>query len=320
MSDQASKLRELADSALPGAPAQSVGIPMIAVTGSRAGVGTTTVAINLAAVLSDRGEHVVLVDAAEERANLAQVAGTEADHQRGIEDVMAGTCGVAAALVAGPAGTMVLAARSRVSAIEDSPWRRRALEFSPGRISDRRISPTRENSRRTQQRLLTGLQSLNELASVIVIDTGTGFSPWAQRFWLRARLAVLVTTVDDAALVDTYAVLKRSAADDIETDVRVLANQCDSDAVARAACSRLSTACQRFLSRSLQTLPPLPLHRVDRRFGACTLPRVWECPNTSFGRAALWLGQSVSAVLPCADPAEARARTRRYRQEQPLSC
>ena len=65
MSDQASKLRELAGSAGPKGPSKSSGIPMVAVTGSRAGVGATTVAMNLAAALSDRGERVVLIDAAE---------------------------------------------------------------------------------------------------------------------------------------------------------------------------------------------------------------------------------------------------------------
>jgi hypothetical protein len=159
--------------------------------------------------------------------------------------------------------------------------------------------------------LLSELQSLHDLASVIVIDCGTGLSPWIERFWLCARLAVLVTTADDAAVMDTYAALKRSAADAVNVDVRVLATQCDGEAVARAVYARLSAACQRFLSRSLQTLPPLPLHRVERRIGACTLPRVWECANTPFGLAMLWLGQPVCAVLASAAGTTPAARAAR---------
>jgi hypothetical protein len=109
-------------------------------------------------------------------------------------------------------------------------------------------------------------------------------------------------------VMDTYAAVKRCTADAIDTNLRVLANQCDSDAMARAVYSRLSVACQRFLSRSLQTLPPLPMHSAERRFGACTLPRVWECANAPFGRAVLWLGQAVSAFLPCANAADVTAR------------
>ena len=84
MSDQAFKLRELADSRASGALREPAGIPMIAITGGTAGVGTTIVAVNLAAALADRGERVVLVDAAETRANLAQVAGVEIAEQRSI--------------------------------------------------------------------------------------------------------------------------------------------------------------------------------------------------------------------------------------------
>ena len=55
------------------------GPPMVVVTGGRAGVGATTVAVNLAAVLADRGERVLVVDAAEERSNLAESAGVRSD-------------------------------------------------------------------------------------------------------------------------------------------------------------------------------------------------------------------------------------------------
>ena len=69
MLDQADKLRRVDSIAVPAAPhACRPGPPMIVVAGGRAGVGATTVAVNLAAVLADRGERVVLVDAA--RANM----------------------------------------------------------------------------------------------------------------------------------------------------------------------------------------------------------------------------------------------------------
>jgi len=75
MPDQAAKLRQVIDTAMPCAPAVATGPPMIVVTGGRAGVGTTTVAVNLAAVLADRGERVLLVEAAEQRANMREIAG-----------------------------------------------------------------------------------------------------------------------------------------------------------------------------------------------------------------------------------------------------
>jgi MinD-like ATPase involved in chromosome partitioning or flagellar assembly len=145
---------------------------------------------------------------------------------------------------------------------------------------------------------LSELQSLDELASVIVIDTGTGLSPWTQRFWTRAHLAILVTSPDDESVMNTYAALKRCAADSVEADIRVLANQCENDAIASVVYDRLSVASKRFLSTEIATLRSLPMHRADPRWRACDLPRVWESPNTPFGRAALWLGQAVSELVP----------------------
>src|SRR5688500_10749847 len=75
MSDQAFKLRALIQRAAPAAPVAPVGLPMIVVSGGRAGVGATTVAVNLAAVLADRGEQVALVDAAGPDGNMDAMAG-----------------------------------------------------------------------------------------------------------------------------------------------------------------------------------------------------------------------------------------------------
>ena len=48
---------------------------------------------------------------------------------------------------------------------------------------------------------------------VIVVDAGSGLTPWTRRFWLRAQLVLLVTTTDDAAVMDAYAAIKLSVAD-----------------------------------------------------------------------------------------------------------
>jgi MinD-like ATPase involved in chromosome partitioning or flagellar assembly len=152
-------------------------------------------------------------------------------------------------------------------------------------------------SRHGQQRLLAELQALNDAASAIVIDTGAGLTPWIQRFWLRSTLVLLVTTIDDSAVIDAYAAVKRSTAVGIAADVRVLANRCESDAKARAAYDRLSAACNQFLLRELAMLPPLPLHLVEHARGRRDVPRVWDSPDTPFGHAVLWLGRSIDDLL-----------------------
>jgi flagellar biosynthesis protein FlhG len=271
MPDQADKLRSMVTTAAPSSAAGD-GLPMIVVTGGRAGVGTTTVALNLAAVLADRGERVLLVDGAQQRNEMLEPAGLRRDVEYGLSDVLTGKCAIGEAIVQGPAGVRMLLNR----------WNPRAA---------------RDFSRSEQQRLLTELQSLNEGLDLIVLDAGRRVTSWSQRFWSRARLIVLVTTPDDAAVLDAYAAIKQSAADAVPLPLRLLVNQAESDAAATDAQRRMEAACQRLLSRPLPALPALPRHLASEFLGAPASPRVWEMPNTPFGHAALWLGRAVSDYL-----------------------
>lgn len=272
MSDQAEKLRALIHTAAPVAEAAGGELPMIVVSGGRAGVGTTTVALNLAAVLADRGERVLLVDGAQQRNDVIEPAGVRWDGQHSLFDVLSGKCAASEAIVRGPAGIQMLPSR----------W-------------NRRTSP--DFSRHAQQRLLTELQTLDLDFDLIVVDAGRGATTWTRRFWSRAKLIALVTTPDDAAVLDAYAAMKAGAADAVRLPLRLLVNRADSDAAADDAYRRMDNACQRFLSRSIPALPALPRCDSDVVTGARFAPRVWELPNSPFGHAALWLGRAVSDVL-----------------------
>jgi MinD-like ATPase involved in chromosome partitioning or flagellar assembly len=185
---------------------------------------------------------------------------------------MTGACKARQAIVGGPLGVQVLAHR-------------------------RNSVPAIDTSRMAQHRLLVELQGLHETAGVLVVDIGSGHSPWTKRFSRAASLVVLVTTTEDLALLDCYAAIKRSASEGIDTPVYVLANKCDSETIAAEVYARLSTACRRFLSRSVRSLPPLPTNASSNDVHAASLARVWEDSNSLFGRSTLWLGRAVSDIL-----------------------
>jgi flagellar biosynthesis protein FlhG len=259
MPDQADKLRQLACTAPPPIRDAPSTPPLIVVTGGKSGVGATTAAVNLAAALADAGLRTVLVDAARTHANLAQVAGVHLPETE------------TASLQPGPAGSLLLT-------------NGRAFDSDAG------------DSRRAQQHLLAEIQSLNADADIVVVDTGSGMTPWTRRFWRQAQMALVVTTTDDAAVMASYATIKLAAVDDSDADIRVLVNQCDKPALADEVLDRISAACQRFLGRPVAALPSLP--RYSARFGNDTsLPRIWEAPDTCFGHAALWLGRAVIDVI-----------------------
>jgi flagellar biosynthesis protein FlhG len=293
MVDQAFTLRRLIESGSPHAvDMRTFGPRLVVVTGCKSGVGATTVAVNLAAVLADRGKRVVLVDAAQQAPNLAQVAGAGRAVEKSLADVLAGSCSVAEALAPGPCGCLLL-------------------------TNGRAASANVDYSRQAQRRLLEEMQSLRSAADVLVVDAGSGLTPWTRRFWMRAAVVLLVTTTDDRAVLDAYTLVKRCTADRIESSIRVLVNQSESDSRAQEACRRLSQACQRFLSRAVPSVPSLPRWQDDGSSRGGAYPRVWEAPNTAFGHGVMWLEKAISELVALSNadsagagdgPARARSR------------
>src|SRR4029079_19473705 len=108
MPDQAEKLRQLIADAMPDGRDEAAPPPMIVVTGAKGGVGTTTIALNLAVALTHAGHRTVLVDAAP-NADIAQLAGTDAGAGGSIADVVEGKCDADEALREGPGGAALLA-------------------------------------------------------------------------------------------------------------------------------------------------------------------------------------------------------------------
>jgi len=156
---------------------------------------------------------------------------------------------------------------------------------------------------------------------LIVIDAGSGLTPWTRRYWLRSRLVLLVTTTDGPALMDSYAAIKLSAADEVAADVRLLVNQCDDERIAADAHRRLSGACQRFLARTVSSLPSLPRHAGSGNGDDRSVPRVWEAPSTPFGHATMWLGRAVSDLLSTTNsPPLASAESEQQRHTELLPC
>jgi Mrp family chromosome partitioning ATPase len=158
MSDQADKLRSLVGRGAGAVERSDGGLPMVVVTGARAGVGATTVALNLAAVLADRDDQVLLVETAPLRLEAGEAIISRRDVKYGLGDVLAGTCGIKDAIVTGVGGLQMLLQRSGSRGATD---------------------PTRQ----TYERFLGELRSLKGQFDLIVVDAGRGLAPWSQRLW-----------------------------------------------------------------------------------------------------------------------------------------
>jgi MinD-like ATPase involved in chromosome partitioning or flagellar assembly len=139
------------------------------------------------------------------------------------------------------------------------------------------------------------LPALETQFDALVIDSGSGMTPWSRRLWQRAELALLVTTPDDTAVIDAYTTIKQSSTGKPATDVRVLVNKCDHASVAVDVQQRIAAACQRFLGRAVGRAPRLPSARdVWNSYGP---PLSWDDVASPFGRSVTQLGRFVVDVL-----------------------
>jgi flagellar biosynthesis protein FlhG len=285
MSDQAAKLRALVGASHAGAEAAERVLPLVVVTGARAGVGATTVSLNLAAVMADRGQRVLLIDGGPQRSEPSDTNRVRPDVKHTLADVLGGKCDIGEAIVPGPTGVAMVLSRGRVSPKRDGEHRKHTLHT------------LHEHSRREQERFVSQLDSVCDDFDLVIIDAGRGGTPWSRRCWSLAKLNVLVTTAEDAAVLAAYTVLKETATEAPEHLARLIVNQAESDASAHDTEQRIMRSCQRFLSRSIQALPALPRHVAADLASAGMAPRVWDAPNSPFGHAALWLGRAMEELL-----------------------
>lgn len=197
--------------------------PWLAIAGAKGGVGKTTLSVNLALLLAQKGHRTLLVDFDPGCGNVAVHLRLAARHD--LDDVVDGTCTARDALVDGPAGVRVLMARSGSTA------------FAGG---DR----TRIDA------ALAAIAALAPSFDVVVCDTGAGLGPATLAIAARADLVLAVTTPDAAALTDTYALCKVMHARGL-TLPRLVVNRTDTREAALQTATRLATVARKFLDRDV---------------------------------------------------------------------
>jgi flagellar biosynthesis protein FlhG len=235
MIDQAEKLRALVreSSACDAAP-RLIAPRKLVVCGGKGGVGTTTVAVNLAVAMARQGASTVLADVDMNRADVANLCGL--DVHENIGEVLAGNRTVHEVLHRGPAGLQVL----------PGSW-------SPRAVPD--CSPP------AQERLLREIDRLGRHADMVVLDAGSGLNQVVKRFWQAADIVLLVTTPENTAVMDSYATIKVFTASPKRSQVQVFVN-CADKVAGEGVFARIERACAHFLSIEIESAGYLRQDRV----------------------------------------------------------
>lgn len=227
MIDQAWKLRALVTEG--GLPSPSAvcepdgDVHVIAVTSGKGGVGKTTIAVNLAVLLAEMGERVLLVDADLGLANVDVMLGLEFGRHLG--HLLMPECMPDDVAVEGPAGMRVISGGSGLRQLADASGADRTM-------------------------LLDKLTEYYSRFDRVVIDTSPGIGSDVTDFLRGADEILLVTTPEPTSLRDTYAAMKSMAplAHD-DGSVRLIVNMAASEAQAAQAVAVLNEVTVKFLDR-----------------------------------------------------------------------
>jgi flagellar biosynthesis protein FlhG len=133
------------------------------------------------------------------------------------------------------------------------------------------------------------LSELNELADVILIDTGAGVSDQVLKFVMASPEVLLITTPEPSSLTDAYSLLKAMYRNPSfvsgETSIRVISNRVLSKEEGRAVYEKLNSVVEQFLHGSLDYLGMVPQDPALERSVRAQRPVSMNAPNSPSARA-----------------------------------
>ncbi len=228
MVDQAERLRLLAEKMKQEAKQKgATRARVIAVTSGKGGVGKTNVTTNLAIAMAQAGKRVLVIDTDLGLANADVVLGVTP--QFSLSQVLKGEKAIEEIVVEGPAGVKLIAGGSGFQELIS--------------INNPRLS-----------RFLSSLEAMEEMADIILLDTGAGLSKNVLSFVLAADEVIVVTNPEPTALTDAYVTIKAIVKKSPSARPKLLINRAGDEEEFHSAQSRLVKVCQRFLGISLDVL------------------------------------------------------------------
>ena len=208
---------------------------VISVTSGTGGVGKSNTSVNIALQFQRQGKRVIIFDADFGLANIEVMFGIIPKYNLG--DLMFKGKELKEIITPGPEGVGFISGGSGIAKL---------------------VNLDKEQIKR----LVGKLSELDELADVIIIDTGAGISSSVMEFLVASPETILVTTPEPASITDSYALLKAlSMNEDYSPEkckVKLIANRVGKKEEGQNLYEKLSAVSSRFLNIELEYLGAIP--------------------------------------------------------------
>ena len=208
---------------------------VITITSGKGGVGKSNVAVNLAIQFRKAGKRVIIFDADFGLANIEVMFGAIPKYN--LSDMIYRDKNIKDIITPGPMDIGFISGGSGIIGLNN--------------LYREQIS-----------RLVKSIGELNELADIIIIDTGAGISDQVLEFVITSPEVVLVSTPDPSSLTDSYSLLKAMYCNPNfsakSTKVHIVANIVNSKEEGRNVFEKLNSVVKQFLQGDLSFLGMIP--------------------------------------------------------------
>jgi flagellar biosynthesis protein FlhG len=269
MIDQADRLRNIVSTREIVIP-EKLNSRVIAVTSGKGGVGKTNFSVNLAVFLRKQNKRVIVFDTDFGLANVEILFGVFPKYN--LADVLVNDKPITDVLTEGPLGIKFISAGSGQKELVN--------------ITDKQTA-----------RLIESMAVLDEMADIIIIDTGAGASNAVVDFIKVANEAIIVTTPEPTSVTDAYALIKTlrdggKNADDAWSgpELKMVLNRVENAEEGDEVFSKLSRVSQRFLNVEIKYLGCVLDDSYLVKAVKKQQPAIVAFPNSAFAKSIEAIG------------------------------
>ncbi|HHU69837.1 MAG TPA: AAA family ATPase [Thermoanaerobacterales bacterium] len=200
---------------------------LIAITSGKGGVGKTSFSVNLAIALSLLNKEVLIFDADIGLANVDVILGLKPKYN--LIDIIKHNMRLEDIIYDGPEGIKLIASGSGSEDIYT--------------LKDREFN-----------KLIEELYNLEDMADIIILDTGAGISRKVTNFLFAADEIIFISTPEPTSITDTYALIKIIVNNDKYKKIKLVVNKADNKKEAIETAKKLQLVCEKFLKIKLMVL------------------------------------------------------------------
>ncbi len=255
--DQAERLREMVKNM--SAPKTTARV--VTVTSGKGGVGKSSISVNLAIALSKLGKRVIILDADFGLANVEVMLGIRP--QNNLVDLIFRGKSLADIITKGPENIGFISGGSGIQ--EMTNLQKHQIVY-----------------------LIQKLAELDNLADIILIDTGAGITDSVIEFVAASSEVLLVSTPEPTSITDAYALLKTlSRKDDFssqDTTIRMISNRVMSEMEGKELYAKLNSVVERFLDIHMEYLGAVLQDSNISKAVIHQKPAILLYPNLNFSR------------------------------------